>query len=217
MKPVKAGGGKGLWFEALLKKGRIRRLGNLETPDTIRSLQRKLYLKAKSEPEYRFYLLYDKLYRGDILLHAYRLARANGGASGVDGVTFDQIDEQGAGPFLAKLQEELKKQEYRPMPVRRVYIPKPNGSGQRPLGIPCLRDRVAQTAANLVLQPIFEADLTDNAYAYRPRRSAQDAVRRVHALLRQGHTDVVDADLSKYLDSCSYYTLDSELASKRGI
>jgi len=105
MKPVKAGGGKGLWFETLLKKGRIRRLGDLETPDMIRSLQRKLYLKAKSEPEYRFYLLYDKLYRSDILLHAYRLARTNGGAPGVDGVTFDQIDEQGAGPFLAKLQE----------------------------------------------------------------------------------------------------------------
>jgi RNA-directed DNA polymerase len=212
-KPVKAGGGKGLWFWALSKKGRIRRLGNLETPDTIRSLQRKLYLKAKSESGYRFYLLYDKLYRGDILLHAYRVAKANGGAAGVDGVDFEQIDREGAGAFLAKLQEELKKQEYRPMPVRRVYIPKPNG-GERPLGIPCIRDRVVQTAANLVLQPIFEADLTDNAYAYRPRKSAQEAVRRVHALLREGYTDVVDADLSKYFDEIPHAELMKSVARR---
>ena len=150
MKPVKAGGGKGLWFWVLSKKGRIRRLGNLETPITIRSLQRKLYRKAKNEPGYRFYLLYDKLYREDILIHAYHLAKANGGAAGVDGVNFDQIEQEGVGAFLAKLREELKGQTYRPLPVRRVYIPKPNG-GQRPLGIPCIRDRVVQTTATLVL------------------------------------------------------------------
>jgi RNA-directed DNA polymerase len=212
-KPAKVGGGKGLWFWALSKKGRIRRLGNLVTPDTIRSLQRKLYLKAKGEPEYRFYILYDKLYRGDILLHAYRLAKANGGAPGVDGVDFEQIEQEGVGAFLAKLQEELRKQEYRPMPVRRVYIPKPNG-GQRPLGIPCIRDRVVQTAANLVLQPIFEADLTDNAYAYRPRKSAQDAVRRVHAFLREGYTEVVDADISKYFDEIPHAELMRSVARR---
>lgn len=188
-------------------------MGNLETPDAIRSLQRKLYLKAKSEPKYRFYLLYDKLYRADILLHAYRSARVNGGSAGVDGVTFEQIDKEGAGRYLAKLQEELKNQEYRPKPVRRVYILKPNG-GARPLGIPCIRDRVVQTAANLVLQPIFEADLTDNAYAYRPRKSALDAVRRVHALLREGYTDVVDADLSKYFDEIPHAELMRSVARR---
>jgi RNA-directed DNA polymerase len=182
-------------------------LGNLETPIKIRILQRKLYRKAKSEPGYRFYLLYDKLYRGDILLHAYHLAKANGGAAGVDGVTFEQIEQEGVGAFLAKLREELRRQEYRPRAVRRVYIPKPNGDGQRPLGIPCIRDRVVQTAANLVLQPIFEADLTDNAYAYRPRKSAQDAIQRVHALLVEGYTDVVDADLSKYFDEIPHAEL----------
>jgi len=192
----------------LSKKGRIGRLGNLETPIKIRILQRKLYRKAKSEPGYRFYLLYDKLYREDILYHAYHLARANGGAAGVDGVTFEQIErEEGIGAFLAKLREELKRQEYRPMPVRRVYIPKPNGDGQRPLGIPSIRDRTVQTAANLILLPIFEADLTDNAYAYRPRKSAHDAIRRVHALLKDGYTDVVDGDLSKYFDEIPHAEL----------
>jgi len=182
-------------------------LGNLETPTAIRILQRKLYRKAKSEPGYRFYLLYDKLYREDILVHAYHVAKANGGAAGVDGVTFEQIGQEGVEAFLAKLREELRRQEYRPMAVRRVYIPKPNGDGRRPLGIPCIRDRVVQTAANLVLLPIFDADLTDNAYAYRPRKSAQDAIRRVHALLREGYTDVVDADLSKYFDEIPHTEL----------
>ena len=188
-------------------------MGNLETPATIRSLQRKLYLKAKNEPGYRFYLLYDKLCREDILVHAYHLAKANRGAAGVDGVSFEQIEQEGVGAFLAKLREELKRQEYRPMPVRRVYIPKPNG-GQRPLGIPCIRDRLVQTAANLVLQPIFEADLTDNAYAYRPRKSAQDAVRRVHALLQDGYTDAVDADLSKYFDEIPHAELMRSVARR---
>lgn len=212
-KPVKAGGGKGLWFWVLSKKGRIRRLGNLETPTTIRSLQRKLYRKAKNEPGYRFYLLYDKLYREDILIHAYHLAKANGGAAGVDGVGFEQIEQEGAGTFLAKLREELKGQTYRPMPVRRVYIPKPNG-GQRPLGIPCIRDRVVQTTATLVLGPIFEADLTDNAYAYRPRKSALDAIRRVHTLLQGGYTEVVDADLSKYFDEIPHAELMRSVARR---
>jgi len=128
--------GRGSGSGVLSKKGRIRRLGNLETPTTIRIPQRKLYRKAKSEPGYRFYLLYDKLYREDILAHAYHVAKANGGAAGVDGVTFEQIEQEGVGAFLAELREELKRQEYRPMAVRRVYIPKPNGDGQRPLGIP---------------------------------------------------------------------------------
>jgi RNA-directed DNA polymerase len=171
------------------------------TPDKIRSLQRKLYCKAKAEPAFRFYVLYDKICREDILRHAYGLARANAGAPGVDGVTFEQIEEQGLGGWLAGLREELVSKTYRPDPVRRVMIPKPNGEGERALGIPTIRDRVIQTAAKLVLEPIFEADFEDNAYGYRPARGAVDAVKDVHRRLSRGYTDVVDADLSRYFDS----------------
>ena len=177
----------------------------LETPDKIRTLQRKLYCKAKAEPEFRFYLLYDKVCRQDILAHAYRLARANAGAPGVDGVTFAQIEAEGVDAWLASLREELALKMYRPAPVRRVMIPKPGG-GERPLGIPTIRDRVVQTAAKLVLEPIFEADFDDGAYGYRPGRSATDAIKEVHRLICRGYTDVVDADLSKYLDASSHYT-----------
>src|SRR5690242_15286557 len=155
---------------------------SLTTPDKIRNLQRKLYGKAKAEPDFRFYLLYDKICREDILVHAYALARANEGAPGVDGVTFEAIEAAGVERWLAGLREDLVLKTYRPEPVRRVTIPKPGG-GSRPLGIPTVRDRVVQTAAKLVLEPIFEADFEDNAYGYRPRRSAGDAVRRVHRLL----------------------------------
>jgi len=179
---------------------------SLETPDKIRSLQRKLYCKAKAEPTFRFYLLYDKICREDILRHAYALARANAGAPGVDGVTFEQIEASGVEVWLAGLREELVSKTYRPAPVRRVKIPKPGG-GERPLGIPTIRDRVAQTAAKLVLEPIFEADLEDSAYGYRPRRSAVDAVKEVHRLVCRGHTDVVDADLSKYFDTIPHADL----------
>jgi RNA-directed DNA polymerase len=171
------------------------------TPDKIRSLQRKLYCKAKAEPAFRFYVLYDKVCREDILHHAYRVARANAGAPGVDGVTFAQIEEQGLEAWLAGLREELVSKTYRPDPVRRVMIPKPNGEGERALGIPTIRDRVIQTAAKFVLEPIFEADFEDNSYGYRPARGAVDAVKDVHRHLCRGYTDVVDADLSRYFDS----------------
>jgi len=173
---------------------------SLETPDKIRTLQRKLYCKAKAEPAFRFYILYDKICRADILRHAYALARYNAGAPGVDGVSFTQIKEQGLETWLAGLREELVSKTYRPGPVRRVYIAKPGG-GERPLGIPTIRDRVVQTAAKLVLEPIFEADFEDNAYGYRPKRGAVDAVKEVHRYICRGYTDVVDADLSKYFDS----------------
>jgi len=178
---------------------------SLETPDKIRSLQRKLYCKAKAEPNFRFYILYDKICREDVLVHAYALARANAGAPGVDGVTFEQIETAGVEAWLAGLREELVSKTYRPDPVRRVMIPKPSG-GERPLGIPTIRDRVIQTAAKIVLEPVFEADFEDSAYGYRPRRSAIDAVKEAHRLLCRGYTDVVDADLSKYLDASSHYT-----------
>lgn len=178
----------------------------LKTPDKIQNLQRKLYLKAKSEPEFRFYALYDKIYREDILIHAYRLAKANGGSAGTDGVTFDQIASEGVTKWLTGIREQLLAKTYRPQPVRRVMIPKPGG-GQRPLGIPTIRDRVVQTATKLVVEPIFEADLEPNVHGYRPKRSALDAIQQVHQLLRQGYTDVVDADLSKYFDTIPHQAM----------
>ena len=179
---------------------------SLQTPDKIRSLQRKLYRKAKEEPAFRFYILYDKVCREDILRHAYALARANAGAPGVDGVTFKQIEASGVEAWLVGLREDLVSKTYRPDPVRRVMIPKPGG-GERPLGIPTIRDRVVQTAAKIVLEPVFEADFEDSAYGYRPRRSAIDAVKETHRLLCRGHTDIVDADLSKYFDTIPHADL----------
>ena len=186
---------------------------SLETPDSVRRLQRKLYVKAKQEPEFRFYLLYDKVYREDVLAHAYRVSRAARGAAGVDGMSFEDIEAAGVEPWLAALGKELREQTYRPAPVRRVMIPKPGG-GERPLGIPTIRDRVAQTAAKLVLEPIFEADFEDSAYGYRPQRSAQDAVRAVHTALCEGYTDVVDADLSKYFDTIPHHELLQSVARR---
>jgi RNA-directed DNA polymerase len=179
---------------------------SLETPLKIRSFQRKLYLKAKAEPAFRFYALYDKICREDILHHAYRLSRAKAGSPGVDGVSFAQIEEEGLEAWLASLREDLVSKTCRPEPVRRVMIPKPDG-GERPLGIPTIRDRVAQTAAKLVLEPIFEADLEDNTYGYRPARGAVDAVKQVHRQMSRGYTHVVDADLSGYFDSIPHDAL----------
>ena len=186
---------------------------SLQTPDKIRTLQRKLYVKAKAEPEFRFYLLHDKICRADILAHAYALARRNDGAAGVDGVTFDDIERAGVEAWLEALREDLASLTYRPSPVRRVMIPKPGG-GERPLGIPTVRDRVAQTAAKLVLEPIFEADFEDCAYGYRPERSAGDAIKATHRLIRQGYVDVVDADLSKYFDSIPHAELLKSVARR---
>src|SRR6266700_3449783 len=151
-------------------------------------------------------MLYDKVYREDILLHAYERARANKGAPGVDGQSFEQIESAGVGEWLTGIREELHNRTYKPQPVRRVMIPKPGG-GERPLGIPTIRDRVIQTAVKLLIEPIFEADLEPSAYGYRPKRSAQDAIQEVHELLCSGYTDVVDADLSKYFDTIPHSEL----------
>src|SRR6201984_3148276 len=186
---------------------------SLTTPDKIRNLQRKLYCKAKAEPTFRFYLIYDKICREDILAHAYRLARANAGAAGVDGVTFARIEEQGLEAWLAGLRVELISKTYRPDPVRRGMIPKASG-GERPLGIPTIRDRVIQTAAKIVIEPIFEADFEDNAYGYRPARGAVDAVKEVHRHLCRGYADVVDADLSKYFDTIPHSELIKSVARR---
>jgi RNA-directed DNA polymerase len=187
---------------------------SLTTPENIRTLQRKLYLKAKAEPNYRFYLLYDKIHRADVLRHAYELVRANRGAPGVDGVTCEEIETAGLEDWLNGLVGDLRTKVYQPQPVRRVMIPKPGGDGERPLGIPTVRDRVAQTAAKLVLEPIFEADLEPTAYGYRPGRSGTDAVKVVHRLLCQGFTDVVDADLSRYFDTIPHSELLRSVAAR---
>src|SRR6202165_4693537 len=187
---------------------------SLQTPEKIRTLQRKLYRKAKAEPAFRFYVLYDKICREDFLRHAYGLARANAGAPGVDGVSFAQIEVQGLEAWLAGLREELVSKTYRPDPVRRVMIPKPNGGGERALGIPTIRDRVVQTAAKLVLEPIFEADFEDKSYGYRPARGAVDAVKEVNRHICRGYTDVVDADLSKYFDTIPHGDLIKSVARR---
>jgi RNA-directed DNA polymerase len=187
---------------------------SLQTPEKIRNLQRKLYCKAKAEPAFRFYLLYDKICREDVLRHAWELARANAGAPGVDGVTFAQIEASGVEAWLAGLREEPVSKTYRPDPVRRVMIPKPGGGGERALGIPTIRCRVIQTAARLVLEPIFEADFEDSAYGYRPRRSAGDAIKETHRLICRGYTDVVDADLSKYFDTIPHVDLLKSVARR---
>lgn len=186
---------------------------SLETPPKIRTLQRKLYGKAKQEPGYRFYLLYDKVHREDVLAHAYRLVRAHGGAAGVDGVRFEDIEAAGRDEWLEGRRRELREKTYEPDPVRRVLIPKPGG-GERPLGIPTIRDRVVQTALKLILEPIFEADFVDSAYGYRPKRSATDAVTAVHRALCAGYTDIVDADLTQYFDTIPHHDLMQSVARR---
>src|SRR5665811_2095655 len=186
---------------------------SLETPIKIRMLQRKLYQKAKEEPNYRFYLLYDKVYREDILHHAYALAKSNQGAPGVDGQSFAGIEAAGLEKWLEGIRNELRAKTYTPQAVRRVKIPKPGG-GERPLGIPTIRDRVVQTAAKLVLEPIFEADFEDSAYGYRPARGAADAIKEVHRLVCRGYIDVVDADLSKYFDTIPHSDLLKSVARR---
>lgn len=178
----------------------------LATPESVQKLQRALHAKAKQSPGYRFYSLYDKIYRQDILAHAYALCRANGGAAGVDGQGFKEVEAYGRERWLGELSQALRERTYRPAAVRRVYIPKPDGK-QRPLGIPTVRDRVAQMAAVLVVGPIFEADLPAEQHAYRSGGSALGAVRQVHALLTGGYREVVDADLSGYFDSIPHAEL----------
>ncbi len=186
----------------------------LVTPVKIRTLQRKLYAKAKQEPGYRFYALYDKVYRGDVLHHAYRLVRSNKGAPGIDGVSFATIEAaEGIETFLEGLAEEVKNRTYRPMPVRRVMIPKPDGS-QRPLGIPTIRDRVVQMAVKLIIEPIFEAGFCDCSYGFRPKRSAHDAMGDISYALHKGHTEVIDADLSKYFDTIPHAKLLAVVAER---
>ena len=186
---------------------------SLPTLLKVQKLQAALHAKAKGSPGYRFYALYDKVYRADVLEEAYERCRKNGGAAGVDGQTFEDIEAYGVQTWLGELAQELRDKRYRPHAVRRVYMPKPDGK-QRPLGIPTIRDRVTQTAAGLVLEAIFEADLQPEQYAYRAHRSALEAVGKVHSLLHTGHTEVVDADLSGYFDSIPHAELMKSVARR---
>ena len=188
-------------------------MGNLSTPIRVRKLQRALYAKAKSEAGFRFYALYDKMYREDILVHAYAQCRSNKGAPGLDGQDFADIEAYGLERWLGELALALSKESYRPDPIRRVFIPKANGK-LRPLGISTLRDRVCMTAAMLVLEPIFEADLPPEQYAYRPGRNAQQAAKEVEERLHRGQTDVVDADLADYFGSIPHAELMQSLARR---
>jgi RNA-directed DNA polymerase len=172
-----------------------------------------LHAKAKAEPGYRFYALYDKISREDILAHAYAQCRSNKGAPGVDGQDFSDIEAYGVERWLGELALALRQETYRPAPIRRVFIPKANGK-LRPLGISTLRDRVCMTAAMLVLEPIFEADLPPEQYAYRPGRNAQQAVVEVGGLLFRGHPDVVDADLADYFGSIPHAELMKSVARR---
>jgi RNA-directed DNA polymerase len=182
-------------------------LGNLTTPLTVQKLQSALHAKAKDEPEFRFYLLYDKVYRADVLEFAYRCCKSNDGAAGVDGQRFEDIEAYGQSQWLEELANRLRTKTYEPKAVKRVWIPKANSDKLRPLGIPTITDRVVQTAALLVLEPIFGADLAPEQYAYRRDRGAHDAIRAVHRLLNTGHTQVIDADLSGYFDSIPHAEL----------
>ena len=188
-------------------------MGNLSTPEKVQKLQKALHAKAKGNPGYRFYALYDKLYREDILAYAYACCKSNAGAAGVDGVRFEDIEAYGPQRWLGELALELRNEMYQPQAIRRVYIPKPNGT-LRPLGIATIRDRVAQTAAVLILGPIFEVDLPTEQYGYRAQRSALDAVRQVHSLLNTGHRQVVDADLSEYYESIPHSELLKSVARR---
>jgi RNA-directed DNA polymerase len=189
-----------VWPSAHVKKVRL--------PVKLTTLRQKLYRKAKLEPKFRFYVLYDRIYRRDVLSSAYQIARANRGAAGVDGVTFDDIESGSGGVegFVDEIQESLRARTYRPMAVRRVWIPKPDGR-KRPLGIPTIRDRVVQTAALLIIEPIFEANFMDCSYGFRPKRSAHDALAEVRKHLKKGLNAAYDADLRGYFDSIPHEKL----------
>ncbi len=183
-----------VWQNAHVKK--------IQLPVKLTTLRQRLYRKAKLEPKFRFYALYDRIYRRDVLTSAYQIVQANKGAAGVDGVSFDDIKDSPGGieGFVDEIHESLRAKSYRPMAVRRVWIPKPDGR-QRPLGIPTIRDRVVQTAALLIIEPIFEADFLDCSYGFRPKRSAHDALAEVYKQLRGGLQAAYDADLRGYFDS----------------
>jgi RNA-directed DNA polymerase len=202
------------WKQTQEAKKAERLTMSLTTPASVQKLQTALHAKAKESPRHRFHALYDKVYRKDFLEHAYHCCKANGGAAGVDGQKFEDIEAYGEQRWLEELGQELKDRTYRPLAVRRVYIPKADGKTQRPLGIPAIRDRAVQMAAVMVLEPIFEADLQPEQYGYRRDRSALDAVKQVQKLIKAGHGEVVDADLSSYFDEIPHAELMKSVARR---
>jgi RNA-directed DNA polymerase len=218
---VKAGGAKGHYYNRRFKENRSnelivmdqknvgaegqgelfkRRRGEIPDAERLSVFQEKLYQKAKQEREYKFYVLYDKMFIPYMLREAWVKVRSNGGAPGVDGTTIADVEKYGVDKYLIELGEELRKQTYQPQAVKRVMIPKANG-GERPLGIPTVKDRIAQTVCKNILEPIFEADFEESSYGFRPDRSSKDAMKAIKGHLKEGKTEVYDADLSKYFDT----------------
>ena len=202
------------------RQGMVKRPNNPAKSDSegdpfakARELQRGLYVAAKRQPDRRFHALYDRIWRSDVLLEAWKRVKSNKGAAGIDGQTLSMIERQGVEPFLLELQKLLRAGDYRPQPVRRVYIPKPDGR-QRPLGIPAVRDRVVQMATKIIIEPIFEADFHDCSHGFRPRRSATDALEVIRMVGGRGHYHVVDADIQGFFDNIDHGKL-MELLSKR--
>ena len=186
-----------------------------KTPISLQDLRRSLYVKAKAEPTWRFWGLYVHVCKMETLREAYQMAKSNDGAPGIDGVTFEAIEESGVESFLKQIQDELVNNTYRPMPVRKKEIPKDGGTKVRVLSIPAIRDRVVQGALKLILEPIFEADFQPGSYGYRPKRTAREAVLRVDQAMVQGKTRVIDLDLRAYLDMASYCPQIHEVLSNR--
>jgi RNA-directed DNA polymerase len=182
--------------------------------DKVRELQVKLYLAAKRSPNRRFHALWDRIHRRDVLQRAWQQVRENRGAAGVDRITIAQLEEEGVEAFLDELHAELQGQRYRPRPARRVYIPKPGRSEQRPLGIPRIKDRVAQTAAKIVLEPIFDADFRGCSFGFRPKRSAHDALDAIKREVMRGRRWVIDADIRGFFDALDPQLLDSLLRER---
>ncbi len=190
-----------------------RRRSEIPDAERVSILQEKLYQKAKQEREYKFYVLYDKMFIPYMLREAWKSVKSNDGAPGVDGMTIEKVEEYGVEIYLKELGEELRKQTYKPQAVKRVMIPKANG-GERPLGIPTVRDRIAQTVCKMILEPIFEADFEDSSYGFRPDRSSKDAMTAIKEHLKEGKTEVYDADLSKYFDTIPHDKLQIALKQR---
>lgn len=190
-----------------------RRRSEIPDAERLSELQEKLYQKAKQERGYKFYVLYDKMFVPYILREAWKHVKANDGAPGVDGITVAEVEKYGIELYLKELGEELRKQTYQPQAVKRVMISKASG-GQRPLGIPTVRDRIAQTACKMILEPIFEADFEESSYGFRPNRSSKDAMAAIKEHLKQGKTEVYDADLSKYFDTIPHDKLQIALKQR---
>jgi RNA-directed DNA polymerase len=190
-----------------------RRRNEIPDAERVLTLQEKLYQKAKQEPKYVFYVLYDKMFIPYMLREAWKTVRANGGAPGVDGFTIEGVEKYGIEQYLKELGEDLRKQTYQPQAVKRVMIEKENG-GERPLGIPTVRDRIAQTVCKMILEPIFEADFEDCSFGFRPDQSTKDAMKRIKENLKEGKTEVFDADLSKYFDTIPHDKLQIALKQR---